>query len=74
MFKLYFYLYRIEVVYIGRSRMSETRRHTTFSNLSWEGRGGGHGYDLVTHLSNVINASDKSENGYLRSFGATLGG
>ena len=52
---LYFYLYRVEVVYIGRSRLCESRRHTTFSDLSWEGRGG-LGYDMVAHLSNVINA------------------
>ena len=75
MFKLHFYLYRIEVVvhrYIQTVRKQEA--HYNFRSVMGGEGGWGVGSDLVTQLPNVINVSDKSETGYSCSSGYTWGG
>ena len=54
---------------MGRSRLSENGRHTTFflSNM------GKLGYDLATYPSSFINVSDKSETNHPCSSGYTQG-
>ena len=57
---------------MGRSRLFENGRHTTFFDQRWERRRG-LGYDLATYPSSFINVSDKSETNHPCSSGYTQG-